>query len=198
MTLYRGERHTAWPAPAVRLIWGGLTISDPWPGARLPNRAATAAWCALSRAISAAGGPAAFSPVVRGANGSCGLTFARTCTGGDADHNYVVTIHRARTFLLRYAGLGGWAPGDEVPWATDPELPTEDYVVLNGPTVARSTVLGFGHFTGTPEVTLFTDVPTGWVTSVNGQPIGGNGVRVLTDSELSDDERARLAKLRRP
>lgn len=199
MTLYRGERDNVWPAPAVRLIWGGMTIRDPWPGARLPNQTATGAWCALSRAISTAGGDlAAFSRTLRTAGVSYGLTFARTPTRSRSDHNYVVTIHHARTFLLRYGGVGGWALGDEVPWATDPTLPDQDYVVLNGPSVSRSTVLGYGHAAGGPQVTLFTDVPTGWVTSVNGQPIGARGVRVLIDSVLSDDERRRLTKLRRP
>lgn len=198
MILYRGERENAWPAPAVRLIWGGLTIRDPWPGARLPNLAATGAWCALSRAIDAGGGPAGFSHVLRQTGVSYGLTFARTPPVSHADHNYVVTIHHARTFLLRHGGVGGWALGEEVPWATDPTAATEDYVVLNGPSVARSTVLGYGHFAGPPEVTLFTDVPTGWVTSVNGRPIGAHGLRVLTDSALSEDERRRLTKLRRP
>ncbi|MFD1146896.1 hypothetical protein ACFQ3T_07155 [Saccharothrix hoggarensis] len=199
MTLYRGERDNVWPAPAVRLIWGGLTIRDPWPGARLSNQTATGAWSALSRAIGACGGDLAeFSRRLRATGVSYGLTFARTPTESDSDHNYVVTIHHARTFLLRYGGIGGWTLGDEVPWVTDPTLADRDYVVVNGPTVGRSTVLGYGHVAGTPEVTLFTDVPTGWVTSVNGQPIGARGVRVLTDSALSDAERLRLTKLRRP
>ncbi|QFZ19142.1 hypothetical protein [Saccharothrix syringae] len=176
-----------------------MTILDPWPGARLPNQAATGAWCALSRAITARGGDlAALSRELRETGVSYGLNFARTPPASDADHNYVVTIHHARTFRLRYCGVGGWAPGEEVPWATDPTAATEDYVVLNGPGVGRSTVLGYGHFAGPPEVTLFTDVPTRWVTSVNGQPIGVHGLRVLTDSALSDDERSKLTKLRRP
>ncbi|MFD7654798.1 hypothetical protein ACFV4N_12555 [Actinosynnema sp. NPDC059797] len=201
MILYRGERRNAWPDPAVRLIWGGLTIQDPWPGARLPNQAATGAWCALSRAITAGGrDPAAFSRALREGGAPHGLTFTRTppASRADHDHQYVVTIHHARTFLLRYVGVGGWAPGEEVPWASDPGAVTQDYVVLNGPSVGRSTVLGYGHFSGSPEVTLFTDVPTGWVTSVDGRPIGGSGLRVLTDSALSEDERRELGKLRRP
>ncbi|TQM84587.1 hypothetical protein FHX81_7042 [Saccharothrix saharensis] len=201
MTLYRGERDNVWPAPAVRLIWGGMTIRDPWPGARLPNQTATGAWSALSRAISTGGGdPAAFSRALRATGVPYGLDFTRTPAPVDpgCDHHYVVTIHHARTFLLRYGGVGGWTLGDEVPWVTDPTLADQDYVVLNGPNVSRSTVLGYGHFADTPEVTLFTDVPTTWVTSVNGQPIGARGVRVLTDSALSEDERLRLTKLRRP
>ncbi|WP_033438615.1 hypothetical protein [Saccharothrix sp. NRRL B-16314] len=201
MTLYRGERDNVWPAPAVRLIWGGMTIRDPWPGARLPNQTATGAWSALSRAISnGGGGPAGFSHTLRTAAVPYGLTFARTPVPveSESDHHYVITIHHARTFLLRYGGVGGWTLGDEVPWVTDPTLADQDYVVLNGPSVSRSTVLGYGHFAGPPEVTLFTDVPTGWVTSVNGLPIGARGVRVLTDSALSEAERVRLTKLRRP
>jgi hypothetical protein len=201
MTLYRGERDNVWPAPAVRLIWGGMTIRDPWPGARLPNQTATGAWSALSRAISTGGGgPAGFSRTLRTAGVSYGLTFARTpiAVASESDHHYVITINHARTFLLRYGGVGGWTLGDEVPWVADPALADQDYVVLNGPSVNRSTVLGYGHFEGTPEVTLFTDVPTGWVTSVNGLPIGARGVRVLTDSALSEAERVRLTKLRRP
>ncbi|ONI90699.1 hypothetical protein ALI22I_11310 [Saccharothrix sp. ALI-22-I] len=201
MTLYRGERDNVWPHPAVRLIWGGMTIRDPWPGARLPNQTATGAWCTLSRAISTGGGDlAAFSRTLRTAGVSYGLTFARTPVPveSESDHHYVITIQHARTFLLRYGGVGGWALGDEVPWVTDPTLADQDYVVLNGSGVSRSTVLGYGHFADAPEVTLFTDVPTGWVTSVNGLPIGARGVRVLTDSALSEAERLRLTKLRRP
>ncbi|MGW4111302.1 hypothetical protein ACWEFJ_10515 [Actinosynnema sp. NPDC004786] len=201
MTLYRGERHNVWPDPAVRLIWGGMTILDPWPGARLPNQTATGAWSALSRAISTGGGDlAAFSRSLRAAGVSHGLTFTRVPdpVRSESAHHYVVTIHHARTFLLRYGGVGGWTLGEEVPWVTDPTPADQDYVVLNGPSVSRSTVLGYGHFAGTPEVTLFTDVPTTWVTSVNGQPIGARGIRVLVDSALSDAERVKLTKLRRP
>ncbi|MFT7841737.1 hypothetical protein Q5530_36850 [Saccharothrix sp. BKS2] len=183
----------------MRLIWGGLTIREPWPGARLPNQAATGAWCALSRAITAGGrDPAVFSRALREGGTPHGLAFTRTPPTSHADHEYVVTLRHARTFLLRYGGVGGWTPGEEVPWAGDPAAVTQDYVVLNGPVVNRSTVLGYGHCAEPPLVTLLTDVPTRWVMSVDGRPIGGHGLRVLTDSALSDAERRGLTELRRP
>ncbi|GAA1305646.1 hypothetical protein [Saccharothrix xinjiangensis] len=71
-------------------------------------------------------------------------------------------------------------------------------MVPNEPGAGRSTAPGHDHFAGSPGFAFFTDAPTGWATTVNGQPIGGRELRVPADSALSDDELREPAELRRP
>ena len=70
-----------------------------------------------------------------------------------------------------------------------------DYIVLNADTIADSTILGFGHKTGTYEVTFFHDMPIEYVKKCNGQQISALGImskeQVLA---LPDNEKNRSAK----
>ena len=69
---------------------------------------------------------------------------------------------------------------------------TVDFIVLNAPTVATSTILGFGHHTGTREITFFHDLPLDLIESCNGKPITDYAIK--SKSDLSFDEKIKYAK----
>ena len=59
---------------------------------------------------------------------------------------------------------------------------TADYIVLNADTIAASTILGFGHKTGTYEVTFFHDMPIGNVAECDGKQI--STYKILSKAQI--------------
>lgn len=50
---------------------------------------------------------------------------------------------------------------------SSPSQVTKDFIVLNASTLTASTILGFGHNTGTKEITFFHDMPIKFISSCN-------------------------------
>ena len=77
----------------------------------------------------------------------------------------------------------------------------DHYIVLNADTLAGSTILGFGHRTGTYEVTFFHDIPLEWVVSCNDTPRAQLGIMSPDDVRnlpKNNDEDRWAHKLLRP
>lgn len=109
------------------------------------------------------------------------LATARTTSGAFEGYSYVIEIENARTFRWgKNFTLGAPANFKDTQKTTytriinqNPEIFTRDtidadYIVLNADTIAESTILGFGHKTGTYEVTFLHDLPLSFIKSVNG------------------------------
>jgi len=87
------------------------------------------------------------------------LATARTADGAFVDDfNYTITIPGVKLFKWTRTGIGDRiAPGAEI---------KADYIVLNADTIEASTVFGIGHYTGTQEVSFYTDLPADMIESV--------------------------------
>lgn len=191
LTLYRGEKNNWWPAPEVRLICG-MTLYGPWQ-----PTAVSSLWNTLKNEVKGALGTslekkvAVYAQYLRATGRPFALATAWTDVGSfTSDYNYVIRIPNAHFF---YWGGTKDAPelGAAAAWTT-PEQVTADFIVLNAPTVAASTILGFGHHTGTREITFFHDLPLGLIESCNGKPITDYAIK--SKSDLSFDEKIKYAK----
>lgn len=192
---YRGERKASWGAPELRLN-DGLTVRKPWTGGALPAVDAARVWAALVADIQTlnAGNISAYAQTLRSEGKTYAMATARTNEGSfTSDFDYTTALPNARTF--RWAG-DGRNPAAEVPWVEHLGAIDDDYIVLNAATVAQSTVVGFGHKTGTHEVTFFTDIQASWVTHVNGKPSSAWATRPKKDFTM--DERILMRDLVRP
>lgn len=191
LNLYRGEKSQWWPPPEKRLACG-MSIYSPWKG-NMDHL-----WELLIKDIRANGGNTkAYAQYLRAGGKDYALATARTREGAfGSDYNYELEIKNVRTFQ--------WRPdltiGDPLPFTSPIEA---DYIVLNAPDVSHSSVLGFGHKTGTYEVTLFKPLPIECVLSCNGEKVKDGkvgGRRILTKQEAqklmpNDDEDKYARKL---
>jgi len=191
---FRGEKVERWGPPELRLHFG-LTVRVPWLGGLLPDFNIPLTWAALVDDIrsQSGGNVKAYAQYLRAGGKTFAIAAARTHEGAfDDDYNYRFTVPNARTFR--------WGPnltlGAEVPWVDDPATVDADYIVLNADSIAASTVLAFGHKTGTREVTFFSDVPTAWLTSVNDVPVDDWPLKPRADWTL--EERNQMRSLVRP
>jgi hypothetical protein len=159
MELHRGEKNTAHPAPKHRLV-SGMTMWQPWV-----CKSTEDLWTELKKDIQkqAMGNISSYAFYLRKEGRPYALATARTSKGAFTyDYNYILKIKNVRTYYWTKDGeLGKPAP------FTTPEAVTEDYIVLNAETIKDSTILGFGHFTDTKEVTFFNDLPIECVISCN-------------------------------
>jgi hypothetical protein len=166
MRCFRGEKSQWWPAPNIRLM-EGMTVFEPWEG-MVPDL-----WRQLQADIvdKAGGSVNAYAQYLRATGRPFALATARSAGGAfEFDYNYIMEIENARCFL--WAGdtvlqLGAAADG----FVTHPDTINAHYIVLDAATIERSSVLGFGHHTGTREVTFFHGLPLELVRSCNGAPI---------------------------
>ncbi|WP_411147041.1 hypothetical protein [Streptomyces sp. x-80] len=202
---YRGEKGDRWGRPELRLC-DGLTVRDPLPGGPIPKPKAAEArnalilqvWSAIKDEVNKEGGlpkkkVQAFAQTLRASGKVYAIATAATKEGAYADDfNYVIEIPDARAF--RWGS--NLTIGEEVDWIGNPQAIDDDYVVLNAKNIEGSSVLGFGHKTGTREVTFFTDIPTAWIKQVNGKPVAEWPVK--KKSEFTFEEKKLMGKLVRP
>jgi hypothetical protein len=137
------------------------------------------------------GNVAAYAQYLRAEGRVYALATARSTTGSfSASYNYLIEIKDARMFY--------WAKnrtlGDPAPFSDERSV-DKDYIVLNADTIADSTILGFGHNTGTREVTFFHDMPIEFVVSCNEIPVGQ--IKRSKKEDLSFEDKIKFAKLLR-
>ncbi len=194
LTLYRGEKSQWWPSPDIRLM-SGMTLYQPWLPAGVSSL-----WAKLQQEVrgqlglSLAKKVAAYGQYLRASGRPFALATAWTSMGSfTSDYNYVIKIPNAHLF---YWGGTKDKPdlGDEAKIAA-PSQVTQDFIVLNAPTLASSTVLGFGHNTGTKEITFFHDLPIGLIASCNGKAV--SQLNVKKKSDLSFDQQVKYRKFLR-
>ncbi|MCX4635167.1 hypothetical protein OG528_28940 [Streptomyces platensis] len=197
MTCFRGEKENRWGSAALRLN-DGLTVRKPWTGGMLPDINAQQVWARLMQDIKqqANDDVNAYAQYLRATGRDFALATARIFDGSfEDDFNYEMAVPSARTFLWEKKS-GVWVVGSEVPWVESTKDITNHYIVLNAATPAASTVLGFGHKTGTFEVTFLTDVRTSWLEKVNKAPV--SEVRVKPKKDFTAEERILMRDLVRP
>lgn len=180
---YRGEKSEWWPEPRMRLACGGMHVFEPWPGKSIAD-----IWKKLVEEVRKEAGftvaqrVAAYAQYLRATGRPFALASARTTSGAFEGYSYVIEIKNARTFRwgkdytlgppvnfkdtnkTKYTRI---VNQNEEIWEKD--TIDADYIVLNADTIAASTILGFGHKTGTYEVTFLHDLPLSFVKSVNNQ-----------------------------
>jgi len=178
---YRGEKTDWWPEPRMRLACGGMNVFEPWTGSM------SDIWKRLVQDVKAQAGfnvkqkVAAYAQWLRATGRPFALATARTTSGSFSGNSYVIEIKNARTFLWSKNYTLGPAANYKDTTKTKYERTVNknvevwekdtietDYIVLNADTIEKSTILGFGHKTGTYEVTFLHDVPLSLVKSVNG------------------------------
>lgn len=190
---YRGEKPEWWPPPETRLACG-MTIRQPWE-----YNSMLELWKQLVKDIREHGGGsvAGYAQYLRAEGKIYALATARTKGGAFTGYNYEIEIKNARTFL--------WGPDftlgppanfietgkemkEEVVFGklriTSIDKVTADYIVLNADTIADSTILAFGHKTGTYEVTFFHDLLIQNVIKCNEKEI--KNYRICTKKQVMD------------
>jgi hypothetical protein len=188
LRLYRGEKSEWWPEPKKRLI-SGMTIREPWNYKSMEELFAK-----LQADIRKEGGGDVpnYAQYLRAQGRPNLLATAHAGEGAfTTDYNYTLEIKNARTFK--------WGPnltlGEEVDFTVPNAIIDADYIVLNADTITKSTVLGFGHKTGTKEVTFFHDLPIDFVVNMNKIPREELGI--LKIEELSPEDSIALNNLLR-
>jgi hypothetical protein len=188
---YRGEKKSVWPPPPIRLI-AGLTVFEPWIGdiSRL--------WTQLQADIrrNGNGSVSSYAQYLRAEGRPYALATARTAVGSyETDYDYVIEIENARAFL--WAGDTQLELGNEAPaFVANEANVTAEYIVLDSDTVADSTVLGFGHDTGTKEVTFFRGLPASAVKWCNKVPVTDAMIKQMAHLEF--DEKMKYQKVLKP
>lgn len=194
LTTYRGEKSQWWPAPEIRLM-SGMTLYQPW----LPS-SVSSLWTKLTQEVRGQMGlnvgkkVAAYAQYLRASGRPFAVATAWTVVGAfKSDYNYVIKIPNAQVF---YWGGTVNAPelGAAAPIASPGDV-KEDFILLNGPSIAQSTVLGFGHNTGTKEITFFHDLPIGLVASCNDVPPAQ--LKIKKKADLTFDEKVKYSKFLR-
>jgi hypothetical protein len=193
---YRGEKSEWWPEPRMRLAAGGMNVFEPWPGKTM-----TEIWDHLVKQVKNEAGfnvkqkVAAYAQYLRASGRPFALATARTTGGAFEGNSYVIEIKEARTFLWgNDFALGPPANFKDTQKTAEVRIINQnketwwndtistDYIVLNADTIAESTILGFGHKTGTYEVTFLHDLPLSFVKSVNGT--APSTLKMYTEEDL--------------
>jgi len=196
LVCYRGEKSEWWPPPRMRLAPGGMNVFEPWPGKTI-----TDFWKKLVEAVKSQPGfnvkqkVAAYAQYLRAEGRPFALATARTASGAFEGYSYVIEIPNARTF--RWGNdytLGPPANFKDTKKTTYQRMVNQnletftkdtidaDYIVLNADTIAESKILGFGHLTGTYEVTFLHDLPKSFVKTVNG--VTPKSLNIYTEEEV--------------
>jgi hypothetical protein len=194
LTLYRGEKSQWWPPPGIRLI-SGMTIREPWRHktplglfGQLQQEVAAQLGTSLEKKV------ALYAQSLRAMGRPFALATAWTDVGSfTSDYNYVIKIPNA--YLFYWSGTAAKPSLGDAAAITLPAQVKQDFIVLNGPTLAASTILGFGHNTGTKEITFLHDLPISFVESCNGKPRAQLELKKKTD--LSFDDKIKYGKLLR-
>lgn len=193
LTLYRGEKNQWWPTPEIRLMYG-MTLLEPWTPSSINNL-----WARLKSEVNRQLGltvqkkAAAYGQYLRATGRPFALATAWTFDGSfRSDYNYVITIPNA---WLYYWGGTTRAPDLGTPVDPSKHDVTADFVVLNAETIAASTILGFGHKTGTREITFFHDLPLELITSCNGTPTAS--LRIKKWGDLTYEQKIEYRKFKR-
>ena len=191
MTCYRGEKSEWWPPPETRLACG-MTIRQPWAYGTM-----TDLWNELVKdmRVHGAGTVGGYAQYLRVTGHVYALASARTRGGAFEGYNYEIEIKNARTFYwgpnftlgppANFNAVGTTMTEEVVDGklkVTRVDQIADDYIVLNADTIAASTVLGFGHKTGTYEVTFFHDMPIGKIIKCNDKPT--SSYRILTKGQV--------------
>jgi len=188
---YRGEQKKSWPPPSIRLI-SGLTVFEPWIG-DIPSL-----WTQLQNDIrrNGEGSVNGYAQYLRATGRPYALATARTAVGSyEVDYNYVIEIQNARAFL--WASDTRLELGDEAPgFVANEAAVNAHYIVLDSDTVADSTVLGFGHNTGTKEVTFFRGIPASAVALCNNVPVTEASIKQM--AHLTIEEKMQYQKVLKP
>lgn len=191
LTLYRGEKSQWWPPPQIRLM-SGMTLYQPWTPSSINSL-----WMKLKQEVAKQAGAtvgekaAAYAQHLRASGHPFALATART-TGGafSSDYNYVIKVPNAHLFY--------WGGTKNAPDIGDPVPPGEqdnvgaDYIVLNAADIGSSTILAFGHKTGTKEVTFVHDLPINFIDSCNNKKPASLNIKKKTD--LTFDEKVKYGK----
>jgi hypothetical protein len=188
MLCYRGEKNNWWSPPEERLICG-MTLYQPW-NLQVGIDSMTKLWEYLRKFIqeNCFGKIDAFAQYLRAQGRPFALATARTTAGSyTSDHNYVMKVANARTFL--------WGPkltlGEQVVFKDTTQV-TADYIVLNADTIEKSSILAFGHKCGTYEVTFLHDLGLINIVSVNKTPVAQ--LRIKEQKDLTLDEKVKMRK----
>lgn len=198
LTCYRGEKSEWWPEPRMRLACGGMHVFEPWPGNTIPE-----IWKKLVEEVRKAPGftvkqqVAAYAQYLRKEGRPFALASARTTGGKFEGYAYVIEMKNARTFLWgKNLTLGPLANFKDTQQTTYERIVNQnveiwtkdtidtDYIVLNADTIAESTILGFGHKTGTYEVTFMHDIPLSFVKSVNGEEMSSFKAKIYSEEQV--------------
>jgi hypothetical protein len=204
LTCYRGEKAEWWPPPKMRLVGGGMLLLKPWEWTSRTSdgKNVTSLFTKLAEEVDKQPGftvaqkVAAYAMYLRAEGREFALATARTGVGSfTSSYDYSISIPNARTFSWgKNLTLG--PPVDyekfdmlqqkllvnknvETFWSCNVK---SDYIVLNADTLEDSSILGFGHKTGTFEVTFFTPIPLDMVVSCNGTATAA--LKILTEAEL--------------
>lgn len=191
LTCYRGEKSEWWPPPKTRLACG-MTLRKPWAHTTM-----TELWNELVKDMRTNGGgtPAGYAQYLRAEGRIYALATARTTGGAFEGYNYEIQIPNARTFLwgsdftlgppANFTAVGKTTKetreNGKLKIVVEDKV-TDDYIVLNADTVAASTILAFGHKTGTYEVTFFHDLPIGNIVKCSGQTI--STMQIMTKPQV--------------
>ena len=191
ITVYRGEKSQWWQPPEIRLMCG-MTLYSPWRPMMVTNL-----WTTLKKEVAGTMGlnlkkkVAMYAQFLRATGRPFALATAWTTVGSfTSDYNYAIKIDNAHFFYW-----GGTKDNPDMGAAanlTSPDQVTEDFIVLNASTVAASTVLGFGHNTGTKEITFFNDIPLSYIETCNDKKV--SQITIKSKSNLSIDEKVKYGK----
>jgi hypothetical protein len=196
LVCYRGEKSEWWPPPRMRLAPGGMNVFEPWSGQTIAD-----IWKKLVELVGKEPGfnvkqkVAAYAQYLRAEGRPFALASARTTAGSFVGYSYVIEIPNARTFRWgKDCTLGPPANFKDTTKTTYERVINQnvetftkdtidaDYIVLNADTIADSTILGFGHMTGTYEVTFLHDLPLSFVKTVDG--VAPNALQIYTEEAL--------------
>ncbi|MCS6123644.1 MULTISPECIES: hypothetical protein [Shewanella] len=191
LTVYRGEKSAWWPEPSIRLI-SGMTLYQPWP-----VNTPLSLWNKLKQEVSRQVGftvdkkVAAYAQFLRSSGQPYALSTAWTETGSfTSDFNYVIEIPNVHIFY--WGGTKDNLELGEQVNISSPSQVTKDFIVLNASTLAASTILGFGHNTGTKEITFFHDMPIKFISSCNNKTPAELEIKKVQD--LSFEEKIKYSK----
>lgn len=181
LRLYRGEKMDRWPPPELRLM-RGMMVRTPW----VDPFSVSLLWEKLKTEVNGQPGAspkqkaAAYAEKLRAMGHDFALATAWTSEGSfTSDYDYVIEIENAHLFAW---GENEGRPdlGGELE-LTGPNQVKVDFIVLDNTTVEKSKILGFGHNTGTREITFFSDLPTNLIESCNGKKITDYAIKSIQD-----------------
>jgi hypothetical protein len=207
LNCYRGEKSEWWPPPKLRLVGGGMLLIQPWEwtSKTKDGKNVTSLFTKLAAEVRKQAGfdekskAKEYAQYLRAEGRSFAIATARTGGGSfTASYNYHIEIPNARTFSWgKNCTLGPPVDCENIERIKEERIVNKnvetfftdriksDYIVLNADTLEDSSILAFGHKTGTFEVTFFTDLPLDMVVSCNGTATAALGI--LTKEQLAKE-----------
>ncbi len=191
LTVFRAEKSEWWPPPEKRLATG-MVIRQPWD-----HTSMTELWEQLQKDMraNAKGTPAGYASYLRAEGKPFALATARTRGGAFLGYLYEIQIPNVRTFQwgpdftlgppANFLQVGKIIKETKVGNKTTIDIQdkvSDDYIVLNADSIQDFTILGFGHKTGTYEVTFFHHMPLASVVKCNERLL--SDYKILTKEQV--------------